>query len=128
MKHFTQKQIEQAKKINAFDWIIKYHGNKKKVDNLLVTELKSISKKKYERGMRNLDFTTLPPVKKTKEYLIQAKKYKNTPYFKIMIEGNTNIYFASPIFLHNDYNKSIVFPKNEKTLKLMQLFNKIVNK
>jgi len=52
----------------------------------------------------------------------------NTNYFKVLIEGNTGIYYASAAYGHSDYNKSRVFNKTPETLKLMQIFNLIVNK
>ena len=45
---------------------------------------------------------------------------------KRYIEGNKNIYYAHPEYGHEDYNKSIAFPKNTKTLRLMYLVNTIL--
>jgi hypothetical protein len=40
-----------------------------------------------------------------------------------LIVGNNNIYYTAPAYGHQDYNKSRIFTKNEKTLKLMDIFN-----
>ena len=128
MKNLTAQQIEQVKKIGIWDFQLRYHGNKKKDKFLNVCDIKTISEKKYKRERIKVDCKQLSPVQKTKELIKFSKDFKDSNYFKIMVEGNKNIYFASPIYLHNDYNKSIVFPKNEKTIRLMQIFNKVVNK
>jgi hypothetical protein len=128
MKNLTIQQIEQIKKIGIYDFHFRYHGNKKKDKILNVSDIKIVSEKKYKREMNKFDNNKLSPVQKTKELISFSKNFKDSNYFKIMVAGNKNIYLASPICLHNDYNKSIVFPKNEKTIRLMQIFNKIVNK
>jgi hypothetical protein len=53
---------------------------------------------------------------------------KRGRYSKILIFGNTNIYWASPIYQHSDYNKSIAMPKNPKNEKLAYLINRILIK
>ena len=53
---------------------------------------------------------------------------KRGRYSKILIFGNTNIYWASPIYQHDDYNKSIAMPKNPKNEKLAYLINRILIK
>jgi hypothetical protein len=128
MKNLTAQQIEQVKKIGIWDFHVRYHGNKKKDKLLKVSDIKTISEKKYKREMIKVDNKKLSPVQKTKELINFSKDFKDSNYFKIMVEGNKNIYLASPIYMHNDFNKSIVFPKNEKTIRLMQIFNKVVNK
>ena len=61
------------------------------------------------------------------ESLIESSiRAKGTPYFKIMIDGNTGIYYASPVYRHSDYNKTRVFDKTPETLLLMQEFNRVV--
>ena len=49
-------------------------------------------------------------------------------YSKILIFGNTNIYWASPIYQHSDYNKSIAMPRTTKNEKLSNLINRILIK
>ena len=44
--------------------------------------------------------------KELKEIVEIMKKSRNTNYLKIFIQGNNNIYLASPIYEHKDYNKS----------------------
>jgi hypothetical protein len=53
---------------------------------------------------------------------------KDTSYFKILIEGSSNIYLANPIYKHSDYNKSIVMANNEQNRKLMAIVNNILLK
>ena len=63
----------------------------------------------------------------TDECIVLSKKAKNTPYFKIMILGNTGIYYASPIYQHMDYNKTRLFDITDETLELMNFFNQHLN-
>ena len=37
-------------------------------------------------------------------------KKPNSPYTKRPIMGNTHLYFASPVYLHDDYNKWLCMP------------------
>ena len=56
-----------------------------------------------------------------------AKKQRiNSPYCKILIKGNNNWYWASPVYKHSDYNKSIAFPINEFNNRLAYLLNKLI--
>lgn len=62
-----------------------------------------------------------------------AKKQKSenwmaTNYGKILIEGNTNIYWANPSYGHSDYNKSIALKKTEKNVQLMNIINNYLTK
>jgi hypothetical protein len=130
MKNLTVQQIAQVKRIRVWS-NQKLHGNTKKVGYLLLEDyVKIIAKKINREHLKSVNIRS----KNNSEYdllkylLKRSKDAKNTSYFKILIEGNKNIYYASPIYRHSDYNKSIAFPKNEKTLKLMELFNSIVNK
>ena len=50
-------------------------------------------------------------------------KWGMSAYSKTLIKGNTNIYWASPIHLHQDYNKIIAMPNTERNRKIMSLVN-----
>jgi len=134
MKKLTAKQIAQIKDITT-STSIRFHGNTKKVGCLPVKLIEEIVLKKAKRdrilcrGMYT-SLTPFPksPVQITKRLIEMSKNTIGTSYFKTLIEGNTGIYYASPVYGHRDYNKSRIFDKNEKTLRLMELFNKIVNK
>lgn len=58
----------------------------------------------------------------------KAKGYMETSYGKILLIGNENIYWASPVNGHRDYNKSIAFPNNEKNQKLAATINAYLTK
>lgn len=127
MKNLSAKQIEQVKAIKTWT-STRFHGNTKKVGSLLVTDLKAIVSKKVSREVAKLDTSKKSNVQKVRELITWSKETKGTNYFKVLIEGNTGIYYASPAYAHSDYNKSRVFAKTPETLKLMELFNSIVNK
>lgn len=127
MKTLTKEQIEQVKKLNSWSRT-NFHGNTKKVGSLSVNLLKEIVSKKIKREVAKFDTSKKSQIQIVRSLINQSLKTKGTNYFKIMIEGSTGIYLASPVYLHSDYNKCRLFDKNEKTLKLMDLFNSIVNK
>lgn len=127
MKKLTVKQIQQVKSLNAWTRT-NFHGNTKKIGELAINDLKAIVSKKIKRELSKIYTGKKSEIQIVRSLINQSLKSKGTNYFKIMIEGNTGIYLASPVYLHSDYNKCRLFDKNEKTLKLMQLFNNIVNK
>ena len=55
-------------------------------------------------------------------------KWGYSSYSKILIEGNTNIYWASSVYLHSDYNKSRAMENTPKNRKIMELVNKMLAK
>ena len=127
MKNLSSKQIAQVRAIKTWT-STKFHGNTKKVGSLLVADLKAIVAKKVSRELAKIDTSKKSNVQKVRELIQWSIQTKGTGYFKILIEGNTGIYYASPVYRHRDYNKSRVFEKNTETLKLMRIFNAVVSK
>jgi hypothetical protein len=70
---------------------------------------------------------TTSKISKAIRYAMQQKKAGKSPYSKILVVGNSNIYWASPVYLHQDYNKSIALENNEKNRKLALTINKYLN-
>lgn len=127
MKKLTKKQIEVIKTISHPKFEERsFHGNTKTINGIPVNDWVQIIEKKIEREQRKNHFQKPSILQKFKMLVEISKKNKNTNYQKTLIEGKTSIYFASPIFGHEDYNKSIFCKKNEKTVKLIGLFNKMV--
>lgn len=59
-----------------------------------------------------------------------AKKQKLqgfSNYSKILIEGNKNIYWASPKYLHQDYNKNIAFKNTKRNREIAEKINNFLN-
>lgn len=59
---------------------------------------------------------------------IQNAKYhknstKGTNYFKVLIVGNSNIYWANPWHKHADYNKSVAFENTEANRNFAKKLN-----
>lgn len=127
MKNLTQSQIDQVTNLKSWSQT-KFHGNTKKVGELMVIDIKQIVAKKQARNYAKIDTTQISNVQLVRQLLTQSLKCKSTNYFKVMIEGNTGIYYASADYGHSDYNKSRLFAKNEHTIKLMNLYNSIINK
>ena len=55
--------------------------------------------------------------------LERSKNAVDTNYFKLMVKGNTGIYYAHPAYGHADYNKHRVCDITPYTLRLMKQFN-----
>ena len=127
MTQITTAKIEQIKMIEQWN-STKFHGNRKMVGLLTVEEFTNIVSKKVQRSLTNYTGIFETESEKTMRRLKDSLSKIGSPYQKVLIEGNTNIYYASPIYGHSDYNKSIAFPKNKKTLRLLHLFNSIINK
>jgi hypothetical protein len=126
MKNLTNNQIEVIKNIQPFTFA-KFHGNKKTVNGIPVAAYINIVKKKGERELRK----RTRPVSKfdlIKELISECKRTAGTPYFKMLILGNTSIYFASPEFGHKDYNKSRVMDATPENIKLMNVVNSLISK
>ena len=124
MKKLTSKQIEQVKSIKT--WTnTNFHGNRKYVGSLTVAQIREIVKKKIDREIAK-QYTTPANIYERLRYLIaESKRTSGTNYFKILIPGNSGVYYASPIYGHSDYNKIRVFELTPKTVKLMNVFNSI---
>ena len=126
MKHMNAKQIEAVKGLTYYS-PTNFHGNRKTYNGINVEDVRMIVQKKVNR-MRAKQEGTTSVYKSVRENIEFHKKSKGTPYFKIMIEGTNNIYLASLIYGHRDYNKSRMFANDERGRKLMNLYNSIVNK
>lgn len=127
MKNLSKNQIEQIKKISPFE-NINFHGNRKKIGSLPISLVKEIKEKRLKRKY-GCSISTAPKksdLGKLVELIKWSLQCKDTNYFKILIEGNTGIYYAHPDYKHQDYNKSRVFEKNENTIKFIDIFNRIL--
>ncbi len=133
MKNATAKQIEQIKNIKPFLAPRYFHGNTKKVGYLTLAEYMDILTKKHcrerERVLNQWNGSDIfGPAHVVARMVKHSTHREQSTHNKVMIEGNTGIYLASPVFLHKDYNKTRIFDKNEKTLRLMNIFNSLTNK
>lgn len=66
------------------------------------------------------------PVSKAIQFAKQEKKEGTTNYSKILVIGNSNIYWASPVYKHKDYNKSIAFENTEKNRNVAAVINRFL--
>lgn len=129
MKNLTPAQIAQVRHIKYY-FITSFHGNTKKVGTLPIGVYKEIVRiklmRKYTYQTNAVNFRAMTDTQKVRHLLRLERETGSMYYKKILIEGDTGIYYASPVFGHKDYNKMRVFDKNEKTLKLMRVFNALV--
>ena len=56
-------------------------------------------------------------------YAKRQKAEGYSPYSKMLIVGNNNIYWASPSYGHADYNKSIALPNTARNRRAAALIN-----
>lgn len=128
MKNLTAKQIEVVKQLQTWT-TTDFHGNRKQYYGLPVEVVKKIVQKKLNRWSlihgKEVEESKIAKCRRIINYQLIRKK---SNYFKIMIEGNKNIYLAHPVYKHSDYNKSIVMENTENNRKLMELVNKILLK
>jgi hypothetical protein len=133
----TVKKLKLATQTQIFTFVAKKFGNenlKQKVYNYLVNHSAYGRKIAYSTAFNkklaynyNNEFINLPIKKLVESARYYKSKEKNT-YSKVLIEGNTNIYWASPVYQHSDYNKSIAIAKSEVSLKIMDLVNSYISK
>jgi len=130
MKNLTAKQIQEIKDLKSWNRTSGFHGNVKKIGNLPIDLYKAIIEKKRKREIiaQKLNVNNNHLVAQVREMISIYKSLVGTSYEKQMILGKTGIYLANPSYGHSDYNKTRMFDINEQTLKLMNLFNSLINK
>jgi hypothetical protein len=127
MKNLTAKQVNQVRTITGFEHT-NFHGNRKRVGVLTVEQFRAIHGVKRSRYIFQNKYTAPNPTQLTRNLIDQNRRAFGTPYFKLMIEGDTGIYLASPVYKHKDYNKTRLFDKTPYTLRLLELYNNYFNK
>ena len=100
MAKLSNTQIQQIKLLTPWT-STKFHGNRKLFNYLPVDFVKEIVAKKALRQLHKLDISNKSYASKVKDLINQSKSAKDTPYFKVLIEGNSGIYYASPKYGHN---------------------------
>jgi len=108
--------VDISNKMNLFRFIEKYAPTKKIYDNAY--QLVFVNKKFFDRPSK--ESKILRAIKYAKFQKSQGK----TNYSKVLIIGNSNIYWASPAFEHQDYNKSVAFANCEKNREIAEKINK----
>jgi hypothetical protein len=126
MRNLTKKQIEEIKNIKVF-YVPKFHGNRKYVGSLPIALYIGVIEKRLKREAIRNTVAMKSGAALLREIIDECKRTEGTSYFKRLISGNTGTYLASPSYGHSDYNKSRVFDLNERTIRYMDLFNKIFN-
>lgn len=119
--------VNVKNKMDLYNWI-KSNAPTEKIKNLAYQmAFESDRKKMVKKGL----FIPSKPQNRVLKTISHAKvemTEKRGRYSKILIFGNTNIYWASPIYQHSDYNKSIAMPRTTKNEKLAYLINRILIK
>ena len=127
MRTLTHSQIATIREIRAWNSTGMIHGNTKHFKGLPVSLFRDIVEKKKARELlKDSNFSNLRPLERIRIMLRQSIANKGTNYHKVMIMGNTGIYYASPVYGHSDYNKVRIMDINPRNIRIMELFNKIV--
>ena len=119
--------VNLKNKMDIYNWIKSNAPTEKVKNKAYEIAFESDRKKMVKNGL----FKPSKPQNRVLKTISHAKvemTEKRGRYSKILIFGNTNIYWASPIYQHDDYNKSIAMPKNPKNEKLANLINGILIK
>ena len=114
--------VDVSEKGNVFNFIQKYAPSNKVYGGAYRLSYGA----DWFKNFRAKDTTLRMPIKDAIEWAKwqKDKGLMTTIYAKILIEGNTNIYWASPVYGHSDYNKSVAFENNGVNRKVAQLINK----
>jgi len=115
--------VDTSNKVDVLNFIRANSPSQKVSRNAYDLSVGAEGKKNgLEYRMQDL-FVVNMPVKDTLAYAKQQKKQGESNYSKKLIEGNNNIYWASPRYGHLDYNKSIAMKNDKKGRKIMNLIN-----
>ena len=119
--------INLQNRIHLYNWIKSNAPTDKVKNKAYEIAFESDRKKMVKNGL----FKPSKPQNMVLKTISHAKvemTEKRGRYSKILIFGDNNIYWASPIYQHDDYNKSIAMPRTQKNEKLANLINGILIK
>lgn len=139
MKKITKKSIELAVRSNdATSLFAMFEGDRKKVHAAVSgLSFQKLAKRAYDLAYGKQHKFTYRPEKQiySKQVcaILFAKKQVNgcsikSNYAKVLIEGNSNIYWAHPIYGHSDYNKSRALENTEANRLLAAKINAYLRK
>ncbi len=117
--------IDVSKRSEVFEFIRKYSPTKK-VSKYAYSIAYSHNTHHWSYYSPYLEYSETDIIHAINYAKYQKKRgYDN--YSKILIKGNRNFYWASPVYLHEDYNKGIAFPVTNKNEKYAKLINSFLN-
>jgi len=131
-KNLTKKEaLSIVFKSNSPVICLKFDRRKKIVKEVLdlftISELKEIETKRLKRYRIHHDasghYMSITDIKHDLTLYRRSDNYR-----KILIEGNKHIYWAHPVYLHKDYNKSIFAENTPANRKRMRLINSLLSK
>lgn len=120
------KNFELFSKSNWY--LLKYDGRKSIFKGLTRQEYNAMSDKHIERlginySLKNCKYEPIREIKRDIAFYRSVGRYA-----KRLIIGHTHIYWASPIYGHQDYNKSIFADNTPKNRRKADLINKLLDK
>lgn len=111
---------------NENDWFWKNYDGRKAFFKTVTREAWEAMKEKHLDRMRGKKAYRYEPMAEYKEII--AQNCSGTSYDKVIIEGNRHLYLASPVYRHQDYNKSIFGANTEANRKRAALINSMLKK
>lgn len=111
---------------NENDWFWKKYDGRKAFFKTLTREAWEAMKEKHISRMTGRGECSYEPMAKYKDII--AQNCSGTSYDKVIIEGNRHLYLASPVYRHQDYNKSIFGANTEANRKRAALINSMLKK
>jgi hypothetical protein len=139
MEEITKKSIELAVRNNDVTALFAmFQGDRQKVhDAVSSLTINKLAKRAYDLAYcKQHKFIYRPEKqihsKQVRAILFAKEQVKSgiikTNYAKILIEGNSNIYWAHPQYAHSDYNKSRAFENTEPNRALALKINNYLQK
>lgn len=111
---------------NENDWYWKKYDGRKAFFKTLTREAWEAMKEKHISRMTGRGECSYEPMAKYRDIISQ--NCSGTSYDKVIIEGNRHLYLASPVYRHQDYNKSIFGANTEANRKRAALINSMLKK
>lgn len=107
-------------------WFVqKYDGRKRIFRGISHEEYRAMSDKHCDRVSKNY----IPKYEPIKELWRDIEFYsKAGRHTKRLIVGNKHIYWASPVYGHQDYNKSIFADNTPRNRRKAELINRLIVK
>lgn len=133
--NMEKKQINSKKEAFNFFypndrlWSIKIDRRKKGMKAALSfiskNELDEINEKKYHRYCYREFHYSYQPFKDLMKN-VEEERRSSRNYQKVLIEGGSHIWWASPDYCHEDYNKSSWRKKTPRNMKEAVLINRLI--
>ena len=114
--------VDVSNRENVFNFIQKFAPSQKVYNNAYSLSYGASNFKNYR-----IDHSTIhTPIANVVRFAKKSKKRQKDNYTKVLIIGDTNIYWASPVYGFKDYNKSFALKNTLKNRGFAQKVNAFI--